>query len=264
MNFVDPHANQNFRAESLEGKVIIVTGAAQGMGRTVSSYLAERGATIAALDRQDVAQTIEEIADFGGDSLPLQADVSDLDQLTAAAAEVASKFGKIDVLINGAALFTTLSHSSFMDIDPDEWDRVFQVNTKSVFLGARAVAPHMISQRSGSIINIGSNVVSYGMANFLHYVASKSAIVGMSRSLARELGPHLVRVNTVSPGFVTTEITGERPEEYRQGVISTQAITEAIRPTDIAAVLAFLSSDASRMVTGQDWLINGGSHMGPA
>lgn len=250
--------------ESLEGKVIIVTGAAQGMGRTVSSYLASRGAIIAALDRQDVSSTIDELAVSGFSSLALQADVSNLEQVSAAVDRVVTEYGRIDGLINGAALFTTLKQSSFLEIDPEEWDRVFQVNTKSVFLCSRAVAPQMIRQKSGSIINIGSNVVSYGMANFLHYVASKSAIVGMSRSIARELGPHQIRVNTVSPGFVTTEITGERSEEYRRGVISTQAITQAIGPTDIAAVLAFLSSDASRMITGQDWLVNGGSHMGPA
>ena len=241
-----------------------MTGAAQGLGRMACSYLARHGATIVALDRHSIDGTLEEISGIGSPNLGVRADVSKLPEVEAAAEEAVREYGRIDVLINGAALFTTLKHSSFMDIDPDEWDRVFQVNTKSVFLCARAVAPQMISQGSGSIINIGSNVVSYGMANFLHYVASKSAIVGMSRSLARELGPHRVRVNTVSPGFVTTEITGKRPEEYRKGVIATQAITEAILPEDIAAVLAFLSSDASRMVTGQDWLINGGSHMGPA
>lgn len=250
--------------ESLDGKVTIVTGAAQGLGRVTARYLAERGAAVVAVDREDCSATVADVQNAGGDAHAVRADVSNASDFEAAAAEAVDRFGQIDALINGAALFTTLQHASFLDIDPDEWDRVFQVNTKSVFLGAKAIAPHMIARRSGSIINIGSNVVTYGSLNFLHYVASKSAIVGMSRSLARELGPHNVRVNTVSPGFVTTEITGQRPEEYRKGIVAKQVLAEPILPHDIAAVLAFLASDASRMITGQDWLVNGGSQMGPA
>ena len=123
----------------------------------------------------------------------------------------------------------------------------------------------MIEQGSGSIINIASNVVSYGMANFLHYVASKSAVIGITRSVARELGQYGIRVNAVSPGFVTTEITAERrTEEYRKGIVATQCIAEPIMPDDVAAVLAFLAADSSRLITGQTLLVNAGSHMGPA
>lgn len=249
----------------MDNKVIIVTGAAQGLGRNASLYLAKEGAIIVALDRQEVTETLAEIEEVGGTCIGLRADVSKASEVDRAFAAAITRFGRIDVLINCAALFTTLEHQSFFDIDPDEWDRVFAVNTKSVFLCAKSAGRQMIKQGSGSIINIASNVVSYGMANFLHYVASKSAVIGITRSVARELGQYGIRVNAVSPGFVTTEITAEyRTEEYRKGIVATQCIAEPLLPDDIAAVLAFLASDSSHLITGQTLLVNAGSHMGPA
>jgi 3-oxoacyl-[acyl-carrier protein] reductase len=250
---------------SLQGKVIIVTGAAQGLGRNTALYLARQGATIVAMDRQPVEAILAEITAIGGTSLGVRVDVSDATEVEDTFKAAIAEFGRIDVLINGAALFTTLEHQSFFDIDPDEWDRVFAVNTKSVFLCSRAAARQMIVQRSGSIINIASNVVSYGMANLLHYVSSKAAVIGITRSTARELGEFSIRVNAVSPGFVTTEITAAyRSEEYRRGVVATQCIEEPIQPDDISAVLSFLASDESHLITGQTLIVNGGSHMGPA
>lgn len=255
----------NNPSESLRGKIIVVTGAAQGLGRHTAIYLANEGATIVAIDRQEVDSTIQAVEAVGGTCLGLRADVSNAEEVENAVAAAIAKFGRIDVLINGAALFTTLEVKPFFDIDPDEWDRVFAVNVKSVFLCSKAVGRQMVTQKSGSIINIASNVVSYGMANFLHYVASKAAVVGTTRGLARELGRHGIRVNAVSPGLVSTDIiTGSRSQEYIDGVVSTQCIAEPIVPDDIAAVLAFLSSDSSHLITGQTMLVNAGSHMGPA
>lgn len=247
------------------GKSVLVTGAAQGLGRVISRHLAARGVIVGAVDVQDPAETIALIESDGGVGLSIRADVTSPSDMKAAAEQLVSRAGRIDGLVNGAALFTALDRGGFMDLSLDEWDRTFAVNVKSVLVCTRAVTPYFAAQKSGSIVNIGSNVVSYGAANFLQYVSSKSAIIGMTRSLARELGPDRVRVNTVSPGLVTTEVTSiQRSDEYRQRVIDTQCITEPIRPRDVAELVSFLLSDASRYVTGQDWLVNGGSHMGPA
>ncbi|MEO9198816.1 MAG: SDR family oxidoreductase [Antricoccus sp.] len=242
-----------------------MTGAAQGLGRSSALYLAREGASIVAIDRQSVAETIDAVNAAGGVCVGVTADVAIAHEVDDAFAEVIGRFGRIDVLINGAALFTTLDQRSFLDIEPDEWDRVFAVNTKSVFLCSKAAAKQMIRQSSGSIINIASNVFSYGMANFLYYVASKAAVVGITRGVARELGPYGIRVNAVSPGLVSTEvISGTRSRDYIDGVVSTQCIAKPIMPDDIAAVLTFLSGDSSHLITGQTLLVNGGSHMGPA
>ncbi len=251
--------------DDMRDRSVLVTGAAQGLGRVIAQQLAARGVVVAALDIQDTAATAAMIKAEGGTALPLRGDVTDQSTIETAVDEILSTTGRIDGLVNCAALFTTLQRKPFMDLDLKEWERAFAVNATSVLLCTRAVAPHLVAQRSGSIVNIASNVVSYGAAEFLQYVSSKSAIIGMTRSLARELGPHRIRVNTVSPGMVTTDITiGQHGDEYRSRVIDTQCIKEPIRPRDVAEVVSFLLSDASRYVTGQDLLVNAGSHMGPA
>jgi 3-oxoacyl-[acyl-carrier protein] reductase len=249
----------------MTGKTVLVTGAAQGLGRVIARHLGARGVIVGAVDIQDTAETAALINASGGHALALRADVTNPDDMTVAARALADTSGRLDGLVNGAALFTTLARGPFTELNLDEWDRTFAVNVKSILVCTRAVTPYFTEARSGSIVNIGSNVVSYGAAHFLQYVSSKSAIIGMSRSLARELGPLRVRVNTVSPGLVTTEITSaQRSDDYRRRVIDTQCITEPIRPRDVAELVSFLLSDASRYITGQDLLINAGSHMGPA
>ena len=139
------------------------------------------------------------------------------------------------------------------------------VNLRSVFLCSRAASGPMREARQGRIVNIASNVITFGMANLMHYVASKAAVVGMTRSMARELGPFGIAVNAVAPGLVTTEITVQTvPEEYRKLVAAGQCLTEAILPSDIAAAVAYLAGPSARMVTGQTLLVNGGATMGPA
>lgn len=251
--------------DDMAGKAVLVTGAAQGLGRVIARQLAARGAVVGALDIQTTTETVNLIHDSGGSAIPLQADVTNPEHMAAAVSDLVSEAGHVAGLVNGAALFTTLERGSFEELSLSEWDRVFEVNVKSVLVCTRAVAPHFVSRRSGSIVNIGSNVVSYGAGEFLQYVASKSAIIGMTRSLARELGPHRIRVNTVSPGLVPTEITSvQRSDDYLQRIIDTQCITEPIRPRDVAELVSFLVSDASRYITGQNLLLNAGSQMGPA
>ncbi|GAA3739025.1 3-oxoacyl-ACP reductase FabG [Leifsonia bigeumensis] len=251
--------------DDMRGKSILVTGAAQGLGQVIARQLAARGVVVAALDIQDTGRTVDLIEAEGGRALRLRGDVTVQSSIEEGVNEIVSTTGRIDGLVNCAALFTTLQRRPFMELDLGEWERALAVNATSVLLCTRAVAPRLVAQRAGAIVNIASNVVSYGASEFLQYVSSKSAIIGITRGLARELGDHLVRVNTVSPGMVTTDITvAQHGDEYRKRVIDTQCIKEPIRPRDIAEVVSFLLSDASRYITGQNILVNAGSHMGPA
>lgn len=251
--------------DDMSGRSVLVTGAAQGLGRVIARQLAARGTIVAALDIQDTTDTVDAIEAKGGRALRLHGDVTAQASIEEAVDEIVSTTGRIDGLVNCAALFTTLQRRPFLELDLEEWDRALAVNATSVLLCTRAVAPRLIARRAGSIVNIASNVVSYGASEFLQYVSSKSAIIGMTRGLARELGDHLIRVNTVSPGMVTTDITvAQHGDDYRRRVIDTQCIKEPIRPRDVAEVVSFLLSDASRYITGQNILVNAGSHMGPA
>jgi 3-oxoacyl-[acyl-carrier protein] reductase len=167
--------------------------------------------------------------------------------------------------VNNVGLFAGIERRPFWEIDVAEWDRLMAVNVRSVFLCSRAASAPMREAGSGRIVNIASNVITFGMANLMHYVASKSAVVGITRSMARELGPFGIAVNAVAPGLVTTEITAETvPLEYRELVRKGQCLQEAIVPSDIAEAVAFLASAAARLVTGQTLLVNGGATMGPA
>ncbi len=168
--------------DDMDGKAVLVTGAAQGLGQVIARHLAARGVVVGLVDIQDPEQTLAFIDADGGTAVPLRGDVTDPTFMESAASDLAAHSDRIDGLVNGAALFTTLGRGSFMDLDLDEWDRTFAVNVKSVLICTRAVAPHFVEQRSGSIVNIASNVVSYGAPNFLQYVSSKSAIIGMTRS----------------------------------------------------------------------------------
>jgi 3-oxoacyl-[acyl-carrier protein] reductase len=168
------------------------------------------------------------------------------------------------VLVNNAGVFAEMERRPFWEIDVDEWEHVFRANVRSAFICSRAVAEPMRAAGSGRIVNIASNVITFGMPNLLHYVASKAAVVGMTRSMARELGPSGIAVNAVAPGLVTTEITTQTvSEEYRRLVAQGQCLQEAILPSDIATAVAYLAGPAARMVTGQTLLVNGGATMGP-
>jgi NAD(P)-dependent dehydrogenase (short-subunit alcohol dehydrogenase family) len=162
-------------------------------------------------------------------------------------------------------VFSTVERRPFWEIPVEEWDFMQRVNVRSVFLVTKAATRSMREARRGRVVNIGSNVVSFGMADFLHYVASKAAVVGMTRSLARELGPFGIAVNAVSPGLVTTEVTTETvPAEYRAAVAGGQCLKEPLVPDDIAEAVAYLASPAARLITGQTLLVNGGASMGAA
>jgi len=249
----------------LAGTVAVVTGAARAIGRETAETLAARGASVVSIDLAPSDELVEAVTSRGGTALAVEADVADEEQVEAAFARVLRELGRIDVLVNNAGLFAGIERRPFWEIDVAEWDRLQAVNVRSVFLCSRAASRPMREAGSGRIVNIASNVTTFGMANLMHYVASKAAVVGMTRSMARELGPFGIAVNAVAPGLVTTEITAETvPAEYRDLVRKGQCLQEAILPSDIAEAVAFLASPAARLVTGQTLLVNGGATMGPA
>ena len=249
----------------LEGHIAIVTGAARAIGRAIAERLAVNGATIVSIDLVPADETVAAIEAAGGRAHSITSDVTDEISVARAVDSVLETHGRVDVLVNNAGLFAGIERRPFWEIDLDEWERVVGVNVRSVFLCSRQVAAPMREAGSGRIVNIASNVITFGMANLMHYVASKAAVVGMTRSMARELGPSGIAVNAVAPGLVTTEITEQTvPEEYRRLVAQGQCLQEAILPADIADAVAYLAGPAARMVTGQTLLVNGGATMGPA
>ncbi|HXF57284.1 MAG TPA: SDR family oxidoreductase [Actinomycetota bacterium] len=249
----------------LEGQVAIVTGAARNIGRRIAEVLAERGATAVSLDLLPSDDTVAAITAAGGAAWARTADLTDEGAVGRAVDEVLQRFGRVDVLVNNAGLYAGLERRPFWEIGAEEWDRVMAANVRSVFLVSRAVSRPMREARRGRIVNIASNVITFGMANLLHYVASKAAVVGMTRSMARELGPYGIAVNAVAPGLVETELTVQTiPEEYRRAVVEGQCLQAPLVPDDVAEAVAFLAGPRARLITGQTLLVNAGASMGPA
>jgi NAD(P)-dependent dehydrogenase (short-subunit alcohol dehydrogenase family) len=244
---------------SLDGKVAIVTGGRRGIGRAIADGLAAEGASIAILDLAEA----EEAAATYDRGLGLTGDVSseaDIDRMVGA---VASHFGRIDILVNNAAIFATLRMKPFTEIALDEWKRVLEVNVGGVFLMCRAVVPHLRAQGGGKIVNISSGTFFRGVPFLLHYVTSKAAVIGLTRALARELGADNICVNAIAPGYTITEATLEHDETHaRVGATSVDA--RAFRreqlPEDVVGSALFLCGPGSNFVTGQTFAVDGGAH----
>ena len=251
--------------QQLTGQVAIVTGAARAIGREIAQTLAAQGAAVVSLDLLPADDMVATVEARGGAATAITTDVTDEAAVESALAEVLEAHGRVDVLVNNAGLFAGIERRPFWEIELDEWERVLGVNVRSVFLCSKAVSAPMRAAGAGRIVNIASNVVTFGMPNLMHYVASKAAVVGMTRSMARELGPSGIAVNAVAPGLVTTEITEQTvPEEYRRLVAEGQCLQMPIVPSDIADAVAYLCGPAARMITGQTLLVNGGATMGAA
>jgi len=247
---------------SLAGRAVIVTGAGQGIGATYARRFAEAGASVALADINgaNAASVASEIERAGGRALAIQVDVADETATLAMAEEVVSRFGRIDVLINNAALFTTLSRGAMDELPVEEWRRVMDVNVTGGFLCSRAVVPHMRAGGYGRIVMISSSTVPMGRPNFAHYVTSKAAVIGMARSMARELGPFGITVNAVLPGLTDTgiEAAGVTSDVW-DTITARQCIPRREVPDDLAGTLLFLASPASAFLTGQSILVDGGS-----
>jgi NAD(P)-dependent dehydrogenase (short-subunit alcohol dehydrogenase family) len=247
---------------SLSGRVVIVTGSGQGIGRAFAKEFARLGAIPVLADiNQDKAQKVaSEILEESGQALPVKTDVANVDSVMSMVETVLQKFGRIDVLINNAAIFSTLEMRPFDEIPLEEWDHVLRVNTTGPFLCSRAVVPTMRGARWGRIIHISSAATRMGRPNYLHYIASKSALIGMARSMARELGPYGITVNAILPGATFTEIPRKTvTPEQKKAIIGSQCIDRAETPNDLVGAAIFLASDGSGFLTGQAITVDGGS-----
>jgi len=237
----------------LSGRTAAVTGAAQGIGRAIAEALAAEGAHVVAVDIRDCADTVAAVEAAGGRAEYREGDVTD-------EASMAAAFDGLDlhVLVNNAAYYAPLvgNKRRFDDIDRETWDRVLAVNATGTFLASKHALPCFGD--GGSIVNIASNVAVTGTTGFLHYVASKAAVLGMTRAMANELGPLGIRVNAVMPGFTASEASLQAGEDYLADRVAAQAIERPIEPADVANAVAFLAGPRSAMVTGQALPVEGG------
>ena len=241
----------------LAGKVAIVTGGARHIGAVYCRKLAAEGAAVIIADVLDGDKVVQEITAAGGRAMALKVDVSKEEDTIRMAAETVKTFGRIDILVNNAAIFINIQRQPFYEITAEEWDRVSAVNIKGPFLCAKAVFPQMKEQRSGKIINISSSTAFAGTPLFLHYVASKAALIGMTRSLAREVGEFGICVNAIAPGLVQHE--GQTaPKEFTEFQLKARSIKRLQTPEDLLGVLVYLASLDSDFVTGQTILVDGG------
>ncbi|MDX3895114.1 glucose 1-dehydrogenase [Pusillimonas sp.] len=246
----------------LQGRVAIVTGAAQGIGAQYAQALAAEGASVVVSDVLDAEPVAERINEAGGQALAVKCDVTDAGAVSAMVGEAVARFGRLDILVNNAALFGTVSRKRFEDIASDEWDRMMAVNVRGAFECVKAAVPAMRDRKYGKIVNIASGTVFKGQTMLLHYVTSKGAIVAMSRSLARELGDDGIRVNTLAPGLVMSEnVRNNWSAEKVRGTVDTRAIKREALPEDMCGTLVYLCSPESDFVTGQVLVVDGGAVM---
>ncbi|MGA0150423.1 MAG: SDR family NAD(P)-dependent oxidoreductase [Luminiphilus sp.] len=247
----------------LADKVVIVTGAARGLGRAYCEAMAQEGAAIVAADINSCDDTVAAITTAGGRAIAVSLDVADSRSCEAMATQTMDVYGRIDVLVNNAALYAGLQGARFEQLQEAQWDQVMQVNIKGTWLASRAVVAHMRASGGGSIINISSLAAVYGLPYGLDYVASKSAVIGMTRGMARELGGDHIRVNAVAPSAVMTEGTreffGEKFDKAKAVIAANQLIPRNLETEDLTGTVIYLASDASRFVTGQTHMVDGGS-----
>jgi NAD(P)-dependent dehydrogenase (short-subunit alcohol dehydrogenase family) len=244
---------------ALQGKVAIVTGGAQGIGRAIADRLGADGARIVIADLRGAEDAAADFADGVG----LTVDVSSEDDVARMAAETVERCGSIDVLVNNAGLYASLAMRPFEQIPVDEWRQVMDVNVLSMFLTCRAVVPQMREQGGGRIVNISSGTPFRGVPYVLHYVTSKGAIVALTRALAKELGNDEILVNCVAPGFTMSAGVQEHPEvieALRDVSIASRTIKRDMVPEDVVGAVAFLCGPESTFLTGQTMVIDGGQY----
>lgn len=239
-----------------EGRVAIVTGGAKGLGLAYSRALAREGYAVAIADLHDASELVGELGDG---AMSVVCDVGDPDGPDAMAQAVVEQFGRIDVLINNAGYFTQIHKRPFDELTVEEWDEAYRVNVRGTWLCCKAVVPAMREAGGGRIINTSSMTVPSGIPDFLHYVASKAAIIGLTRSLARELGDDNIAVNTISPDYVPhdPDYAGRQPE--MAAIIANQRCFKRDEtPEDLVGTILFLAGPGSAFITGQNFYVNGG------
>lgn len=245
----------------LKNRTVIVTGAATGIGQAFALGCAAQGANVVVADLGPADATMAAIEQAGGQALYMECDVADDASTRAMAAAAVQRFGGIDGLVNNAAYFREVKLTEFEHIDPAIWDRIFQVNVKGVWNCCKAVMPSMRERKGGAIVNIASVVAVAGQPGYLHYVASKGAVLSMTKGLAKEVGKDGVRVNCIAPGFVITDATKNRPVEWQQSFLKARAISREQRPDDLVGTALYMLSDLAGFVSGQTVVVDGGHIM---
>lgn len=252
--------------EGIKDKVVIVTGGGHGIGKAYCLGFGGAGARVVAADIDEPAAVkvaAQVASDAGASALGLHVDVANEDSTKRMAKTTLERFGRIDVLVNNAAIFATIpmNRGGIETIDPAEWDRLMAVNLKGLFFCSRAVLPTMRAQKSGKIINIASGTVFYGSAGRIHYVTSKAGVIGFTRTLAREVGDDNIQVNCLAPGSTLSE---ENPTEevlrFRQSAVQQRALKRVQKPDDLVGTMLFLASSLSDFMTGQTVCVDGGQN----
>ncbi|MGE0253677.1 MAG: SDR family NAD(P)-dependent oxidoreductase [Alphaproteobacteria bacterium] len=247
----------------LDGKVAVVTGGGRGLGRAYCEALARAGAAVVAADIRDTAETVAAVEAAGGKALGVKLDVTDMAACQAMADAATGHFGRLDVLVNNAALYGDIRGGRFDRLDEAQWDRVMAVNVKGMWQCCKACVPAMRAAGGGSIVNIASLAAVYGMPYGLDYTTSKAAVIGLTRGLARELGREWIRVNAVAPSAVLTEGTdafmGAKRDDMLKAIAANQSLKANLTTDDLTGTVLWLASDAARFVTGQTIMVDGGS-----
>ncbi|MBI2361553.1 MAG: 3-oxoacyl-ACP reductase FabG [Deltaproteobacteria bacterium] len=242
----------------LKDKVAIVTGGARHIGALYAKRLAAEGARVVIADILNGEEVAREIGSGGGEALALKVDVSKEKDTLQMTQETVDKFGRIDILVNNAAIFLGIKRRPFYEISAEEWDQVSAVNIKGPFLCAKAVFPQMKKQLSGKIINISSTTALQGTPLFLHYVASKAAVIGITRALAREMGEYGICVNAIAPGLIHHEGMNA-PKEFTEFQLKARSLRRLEAPEDLIGAIIYLASPDSDFVTGQTIVVDGGN-----
>lgn len=254
----------------IKDKVAVVTGAGSGMGKAIAKRLAGEGATIVVADINEAAMntTVKELTAQGAKAIGVKVDVSNRDDVQRAIQSIVDQLGRIDILVNNAGV---TRHRPFLTLNSEDWDHVLAVDLKGVFFCCQAAAPHMMRQRAGKILNISSisgtgassHAAGGSQAGNANYASAKAGVIQLTKTLARELGPHGINVNSVAPGFVLTPMTGttRSPKEVEEHIAARAAMTALGRPgtpEDIANVVLFFVSEDAGFVTGQTLYVDGG------
>lgn len=250
--------------DTLEGKIAIVTGAAQGLGAEYALALANKGVRVIAVDAKSSEKTVAAVRLAGGEAINKQVDIRDACALREMVEATIQTWGSIDILINNAAVAADLDMKPFLEIDSADWDHVMAVNARGTFECIKAVAVPMIRQRRGKIVNIASTTFFKGAARMMHYVASKGAVIGITRVAARELGEFGITVNCIAPGLTMTDTLREKSvfgKSAQDANIDSRAIRREQVGADLTGAMLFFASSQSDFTTGQTLIVDGGNHM---